>query len=74
MAQGKIEPRAIRSGLVGGAVAALCAYLLVIQPEFSEVQEHSEPHWYTLRLRSKARTPNILVFADFALYLTSGMP
>ena len=52
MAQGKIEPRAIRSGLVGGAVAALCAYLLVIQPEFSEVQEHSEPHWYTLRLRS----------------------
>lgn len=42
--------------------------------ELPEVQEHSEPHWYTLRLRSQALTPNILVFADFAVYLTSGMP
>ena len=33
MARGKIEPRAIGAGLVGGAVAALCAYLLVIQLE-----------------------------------------
>ncbi len=41
---------------------------------FSEVHEHSEPHWYTLRLRSLALSPNILVFDDFALYLTSGMP
>jgi hypothetical protein len=33
MARGKIEPKAIGAGLVEGAVAALCAYLLVIQPE-----------------------------------------
>jgi hypothetical protein len=40
---------------------------------FSEAQEHSEPLWYTLKLKRPGALPNILVFAEFALYLTREM-
>jgi hypothetical protein len=41
MAQGKIEPKAIGAGLAG-SVAALCAYLFVIQPEVRKWSANAE--------------------------------